>query len=92
MPRDEFGFRNVETPVTQAETPFDQLGNMFTYHPPTPLQREQYELIRTAALNLARVIAIAAPPGPDRTEAVRKVREAVMTANAAIATGGQGWR
>lgn len=82
--------------TTQAPNPADeardQLENLFTYHRPCSWQQEHYKAVRTSALSLARTIELCCPPGPDRTEAVRKVREAVMTANAAIATGGQGWR
>jgi len=36
----------------------------------------------------AQAILMDTPSGPDQTTAIRKVREAVMTANAAIACGG----
>ena len=64
----------------------DAIKTLFTYHPPTPEQVEQYVQIRAAGESLARVIHACCPPGPDRTAAIRKVREAVMTANASIAT------
>ena len=67
-----------------------RLETLFTYHPPTDIQRAQYGAIRVAALELARVIESNTPAGNDRDAAIRKVREAVMTANAAIATGGIG--
>ncbi len=67
----------------------EQLRNWFTYHAPTPEQPAQYEAIRDAALAFARVIVANTPPSADQTAAVRKIREAVMTANAAIACGGQ---
>jgi len=59
---------------------------LFTYHPPTPDQIEDYQAIREEAKKLAVVILATVPAGPDRTAAIRKVREAVMTANAGIAT------
>jgi hypothetical protein len=62
------------------------IENLFTYHPPTDIQREKYERIREAAKMLAYEIDAACEPGPDRTAAMRHVREAVMTANASIAT------
>ena len=76
----------------EVPQPMDDLESIFTYHAPTGDQPARYKAIREAALNLARVISYNAPAGADRTDAVRKVREAVMTANAAIATGGKGWR
>ena len=61
------------------------LSNWFTYHTPTAEQLRKYEAIRDAARKLAEVIVDNTPVSPDQTAAVRKVREAVMTANAAIA-------
>jgi len=60
----------------------------FTYHPPTPDQVVQYTAIREAGKELARVILANTPGCADQSAAIRKVREAVMTANAAIATRG----
>jgi hypothetical protein len=70
----------------------DELEKLFTYHPPTADQPEKYLALRASALSFARTVEQCCPAGPDRTDAVRKIREAVMTANASIATGGQGWR
>lgn len=67
---------------------FDALKNLFTYHAPTNGQLAQYENVRNAGLELAKVIMINTPSSADQSAAIRKVREAVMTANAAIACGG----
>lgn len=64
------------------------LDRWFTYHPPIPGQAEAYQAIRDAARAFAQVIVDRTPPSPDQTTAIRKVREAVMTANAAIACEG----
>jgi hypothetical protein len=64
------------------------LNNWFTYHSPDADQLPKYQAIRDAGLNLAKVIVENSPASPDQTASVRKVREAVMTANAAIACGG----
>jgi hypothetical protein len=64
------------------------IENLFTYHPPSRRQQEQYEAIRTAAKLMAHVIVVSVPNGADKSAAIRKLREAVMTANAAIATSG----
>jgi hypothetical protein len=61
------------------------IENWFTYHAPRPDQTKSYELLRDGGKELALMIVALCPPGPDRTVAVRKVREAVMTANQAIA-------
>lgn len=69
-------------PVTKED-----LGSWFMYHTPTSEQLVRYETIRAAGKGLAQVILANTPAGPDQTAAIRKVREAVMTANAAIACG-----
>lgn len=62
-----------------------ELDNQFSYHKPFGSQAARYELIRTKAKELAIVLLENVPQCADRTAAVRKLREAVMTANAAIA-------
>jgi hypothetical protein len=58
--------------------------------PLTDVEKELlYALIRRGALMFARTVVLLCPPSADRTAALRKVREAVMTANAAIACGGK---
>lgn len=71
-------------PVTE-----DDLENWFTYHAPTADQLPRYEAIRAAGKAFAAVILANAPSSADQTVAIRKVREAVMTANAAIACWGR---
>lgn len=61
------------------------LDNIFSYHKPTEGQPERYERIRAAGKELARVILQTTGVGADQQAAIRKVREAVMTANAAVA-------
>jgi len=65
------------------------LLNWFTYHTPTPEQLTHYAEIREAGKRFALAIVEHTPPSADQTAAVRKVREAVFTANAAIACGGK---
>lgn len=67
----------------------DDLENWFTHHAPVGDQTGRYESIRRAGLDLARVILLATPSSADQSAAIRKVREAVMTANSAIACGGK---
>ena len=67
----------------------EQLQNWFTYHSPFSDQLPKYAAIREAGWHLATIIRDNSPASPDRTAAIRKVREAVMTANAAIACGGK---
>lgn len=65
------------------------LDDLFTYHPPTEAQIPKYEEIRTAAKRFAQIVVNNTPVCADQSAALRKIREAVMTANAAIALGGQ---
>jgi hypothetical protein len=78
--------------VTVMLHQFD-LDHIFTYHPPANASEvRKYEILREAAKNFATVIVDMTPSGPDQSVAVRKVREAVMTANAAIALEGRIFR
>ena len=63
------------------------LDNLFIYHAPKGDQTERYVKIRDAGKVMAQVILDCCPPNADTSAAIRKVREAVMTANAAIACG-----
>jgi hypothetical protein len=63
----------------------EDLDNWFTYHAPTNAQLPLYEKLRSAARHFADVILECTPPSADQSDAIRKVREAVMTANASIA-------
>jgi hypothetical protein len=67
------------------------LKHLFTHHPPEgEADIAAYHAIRQAGLNLAEVIVANTVPSADQTAAVRKVREAVFTANAARALKGRG--
>lgn len=76
---------------TQPQPPRYPLDvdHVFTYHAPSPDQLEHYTAIRDAAKRLARTILEHTPSSADQSAAIRHVREAVMTANAAIALGGR---
>jgi hypothetical protein len=67
----------------------DNINNWFTYHNPTPEQLPKYEAIRSKARELAEVIIDSTPSSADQSASIRLLREAVMTANASIACGGQ---
>ncbi len=66
----------------------EKIAVWFTYHKPEGEQIEQYTKLREAARVFAVAIADNTPACADQTAAIRKVREAVMTANAAIACRG----
>lgn len=67
----------------------DKIEDLFTHHAPDPDQQRAYVNIRDAAKAFAQVLAANTPQGADQTAAMRKLRECVMTANAAIALKGQ---
>jgi hypothetical protein len=66
-----------------------ELANWFVYHAPTPEDLPKYEAIRNAAYVFCEVILKHTPPSADQTVAIRRVREAVMAANASIACKGK---
>lgn len=63
----------------------DDLRDIFSYHPPEPGQAEKYDAIRRGALQFAETIIENTPASADQTVAIRKLRESVMVANAAVA-------
>lgn len=65
------------------------LENWFTYHSPKPEQLPKFLAIREAALAFAKVLVANTPSSADQSAAIRHVRDAVMTANSAIACGGK---
>jgi hypothetical protein len=67
----------------------EEIENWFTYHSPDETQRVAYLAIREKAKELAQIIVVNTPPSADQTAAIRKLREAVATANMAIACGGK---
>ena len=73
----------------ETEVVRDKWDDIFTYHAPNAEQILQYKAIREAGLALVRTIIANTPGCPDQSAAIRHVREAVMTANAAIALGGK---
>ncbi len=77
-------WKGLEKMITQQH-----LDTWFTYHSPTPEKLPRYTAIRAAAKVLAETILENTPASADQSDAIRKVREAVMTANAAIACDGQ---
>jgi hypothetical protein len=78
--------------AVEVEPPTDTLTALFTYQKPTDETIPKYKAIREGALAFARIIDANCPASADRTVAMRKLREAVMDANASIATGGQHYR
>lgn len=73
--------------VRDGRTP--DLDHIFTYHRPDEEARIHYDHLREAAHAFAKAILDHTPPGADQSAAIRKVREAIMTANAAVALDGR---
>jgi len=65
------------------------LNELFRYHPPRLEQQTKYAAVRSAAKHFAEVVMANVPPCADQQDAIRKIREAVMTANAGIALDGR---
>lgn len=77
--------REAQAGLSKAE----KINEIFTYHPPQSSETAaKYETIRDAAKHLAHVMVKNTPQGSDQSAAIRLLREAVMTANAAIALNG----
>lgn len=63
----------------------EDIERWFQYHAPKGDQAERYEKLRAKAKELALLINELCPESSDKSFAIRKLREVVMTANAAIA-------
>ena len=61
---------------------------IFAYQSPSEEDIAKYQAIRAAARVFAEVVCQVTPACADQSAAIRKIREAVMTANAAIALKG----
>jgi hypothetical protein len=66
----------------------DNVAEVVRYHKPSEAQINAHEALAIAAENFIRAILLLAPPCADQTAAIRKVREAKMTASAAVALEG----
>jgi hypothetical protein len=65
------------------------LDDLFSYHAVEADQVTKYEAIRSAAKQFAKTVLENTPRSADQSAAIRKIREAVMTANASIALKGK---
>ena len=76
--------------ATELTPDVDQtIDDMFEYHPWDAAQVDRGSAVRKALADAVRVIVRLVPPGPDRSVAIRKVREARMDCNSAITNGGK---
>lgn len=65
------------------------INDAFEYHPWDPAKVEKGAKIRAALSAAVQVIVENVPPSPDRSAAIRKIREARMDCNSAITHGGK---
>ena len=66
------------------------IEDAFEYHNPwTAAQVSSGKLVRALLADAVKAIVKYVPPCPDRTTAIRKIREARADANSAIAHGGK---
>lgn len=68
---------------------WDSINDAFEYHTWDEEMIKKGKTIRTALAGAVAVIITNVPPGPDRTVAIRKIREARMDCNSAITHGGK---
>src|ERR1700730_929030 len=71
-------------PMNESEV----LAELFKYHPPNSETLPKYAAINQAAKNFAEVVLQNCPGSADRSAAIRLIRDARMTANAAVALNG----
>jgi hypothetical protein len=64
-------------------------NSVFEHHVPSPEKLVHYDAIHEAAKAFAIVILKHTPPCEDQSAALRLLREATMTANAAVALDGR---
>lgn len=66
-----------------------KIDNWFRYHRVTEEQRKPYEAIRNAAKQFSQVILQNTPQCADQSDAIRKVREAMLISHSSISCSGR---
>lgn len=66
-----------------------QIEDAFEYHAWSPEMVDRGKAVRQALIRAIMVIIENVPPGPDRSVAIRKIREARMDSNSAITHNGK---
>lgn len=80
---------NRETRVIEGGEVDKEIENMFLYHEWNEEQTAKGTEVRNILSTAVKVIVASVPPCPDRTVAIRKLREARMDCNSAITHGGK---
>lgn len=84
----ESGLMADRTTIKPVPGTAEWIEDVFTYHPPTPDQIGKYQRVRDNAKAFGKILFQNTPKCADQTAAIRKLRECVHTANAAIALEG----
>lgn len=86
--RDQYADRGTQA-STSCEPSSEQIvAEFFKYHTPNDFTIPKYAAINQAAKKFAEVVLQNCPSGADRSAAIRLIRDARMTANAAVALNG----
>lgn len=79
--------------INQASGSTDEIDSLvddlFEYHPWNAEQVRCGTRVRNALAQAVKIIIDTVPPSPDRTVAIRKIREARMDCNSAITHNGK---
>ena len=67
----------------------DNVDEIVSYHSPSEEEVARINQLRQSAAQFIKAILVCVPGCADQTAAIRKVREALMTANAAIVLHGK---
>lgn len=65
--------------------PYLDLDNIFSHHAPFGDQGDRYNQVRAKAKEFAQLVSDLTPQSAEQTLAIRKIQEAMMFANSAIA-------
>ncbi len=82
-------FNSTGVSLADHEEAMAEVHQMFEYHPWNDQQNAAGKVVRESLEKAACAIISVVPPGPDRSVALRKIREARMDANSAITHNGK---
>lgn len=75
---------NTATSITE-----EQLSDVMNYHPWDDEKIKKGALVRVALASALKIIIENVPPSPDRSAAIRKLRDCRMDCNSAITHNGK---
>jgi len=81
----EHGIENYAAQIGTFGPSDDDVVNWFRFHPATPITGPIHDAIRVGFRSLAIDLLKLLPSSPDRTLAMRKLQDAMMSANACVA-------